>query len=112
MPENVDLTKGESFLMDRLPKKSQATYIGYDEESDEVELRLYNRKQKNEFLKFCEEHPDLCRQTDDDGFGGLWFLTTKDCIVIKPRVPESEKTKQRRRENLKNNLNKLQPDSV
>lgn len=47
MPENVDLTKGERFLMDRLPKKSQATYIGYDEESDEVELRLYNRKQKN-----------------------------------------------------------------
>ena len=92
--------------MNKLPKKSQASYIGYDEESNVVELRLYNRKQKNEFLKFCERHPDLCRQTDDDGFGGLWFVSTKDCIVIKPKVPESEETKQRRRENLKNNLNK------
>ena len=98
--------------MDKLPKKSQASYIGYDEESDEVELRLYNRKQKNEFLKFCEEYTDLCRQTDNDGFGGVWFVTSKECISIKPKIPQSEELKQRRRENLKKNINKQQPDSV
>lgn len=94
--------------MDTLPKKSQASYIGYDEASDEVELRLYNRKQKNEFLKFCKEHPDLCRQTDDDGFGGLWFIINKANLVIKPKANASEETTKRRQENLKNNLSKVE----
>ena len=41
-----------------------------------------------------KEYPELCRQTDDDGQGGLWFEIAKERISIRLTAPYSQERRE------------------
>ena len=78
-----------------LTKKQKVTEVFYNAKGSTAEIYTHNSKLKKRLRAFAEEYPELCRQTDDDGQGGLWFEIAKERISIRLTAPYS----QERREN-------------
>ena len=70
-----------------LTKKQKTTSIFFDEHSSTVEILTHNTDLKKRLKKYASEHPDLCRQTDDDGQGGLEFEIEKGRFSVR-RSPD------------------------
>ncbi len=63
-----------------------------------VRVFTYNTDLKNRLTKFAAAYPELCRQTDDDDFGGLTFMVDKKRFSIRLTAPYTEERKQAARE--------------
>ena len=59
-----------------------------------AEIYAVNAKLKKRLRAFAEEYPELCRQTDDDGQGGLWFEIAKERISIRLTAPYSQERRE------------------
>jgi len=77
-----------------LTKKQKTTSIFFDEHSSTVEILTHNSDLKKRLKKYASEHPDLCRQTDDDGQGGLEFEIEKGRFSVRLTAPYSEARRQ------------------
>ena len=77
-----------------LTKKQKTTSIFFDEHSSTVEILTHNTDLKKRLTKYAAEFPDLCRQTDDDGQGGLEFEIEKGRCSIRLTAPYSEARRQ------------------
>lgn len=77
-----------------LNKKQKTTSIFFDEHSSTVEILTHNTDLKKRLTKYAAEYPDLCRQTDDDGQGGLGFEIEKGRFSIRLTAPYSEERRQ------------------
>ena len=84
-----------------LTKKQKTTSIFFDEHSSTVEILTHNTDLKKRLKKYASEHPDLCRQTDDDGQGGLEFEIEKGRFSIRLTAPYSEARRQQASQNAK-----------
>jgi len=73
-----------------LTKKQKTTSIFFDEHSSTVEILTHNTDLKKRLKKYASEYPDLCRQTDDDGQGGLEFEIEKGRFSVRLTAPYSE----------------------
>ena len=85
-------------------KTHKTTEIYFDEADEWTTVRTYNTSLKNRLLAFSTEHPELCEQTDDDGFGGLSFRIQKRCFTYRLVAPYSEERKAKARAKM-NELN-------
>ena len=77
--------------------------VFFDEYGSTVEIRTHNTDLKKPLTKYAAEHPDLCRQTDDDGLGGLEFEIEKDRFRIRLTAPYSEERRQQASNSAKEN---------
>ena len=49
---------------------------------------------KKRLLSYAAKYPELCKQTDDDGQGGLWFEIAKERISIRLTAPYSQERRE------------------
>lgn len=73
-----------------LTKKQKVTELFYNAKDPTAEIYTHDAKLKKRLRAFAEEYPELCRQTDDDGQGGLWFEIAKERISIRLTAPYSQ----------------------
>ena len=73
-----------------LTKRQKTTCIYFDEASKTVEIQTHNTALKKRLAQYTAEHPDLCRQTDDDEQGGLTFEIEKGRLSFRLTAPYSE----------------------
>lgn len=86
-----------------LAKRQKTTCIYFDEASKTVEIQTHNTALKNRLTKYATEHPDLCRQTDNDEQGGLTFEIDRRRFGIRLTAPYSEERRQAASELAKKN---------
>ncbi len=84
-----------------LTKKQKTTSIFFGEHSSTVEIFTHNTDLKKRLTKYASEYPDLCRQTDDDGQGGLEFEIAKGRFSVRLTAPYSEERRQQASRNAK-----------
>lgn len=60
-----------------LTKRQKTTGIFFDEQSSIIEVQTHNTDLKKRLGAYAQQYPGLCRQTDDDGQGGLTFEIEK-----------------------------------
>ncbi len=77
-----------------LKKVQKETIITFNEQNPWVQVFTYNTDLKNRLTKFSAEYPELCRQTDDDNFGGLTFLVDKRRFGFRLTAPYNDERKQ------------------
>ena len=73
-----------------LTKRQKTTCIYFDEAGKTVEIQTHNTALKNRLVKYVAEHPDLCRQTDDDERGGLTFEIDRKRFAVRLAAPYSD----------------------
>ena len=76
-----------------LTKKQKVTEVFYNAKDPTAEIYTHDTKLKKRLLSYAAKYPELCRQTDDDGQGGLWFEIDRRRISIRLTAPYSEKCK-------------------
>ena len=81
-------------MITRLIKKQKTTSIFFDEHSSTVEILTHNTGLKKCLTKYATEHPNLCRQIDDDGQGGLEFEIEKGRVSVRLTAPYSKARRQ------------------
>ena len=60
-----------------LTKRQKTTGIFFDEQSSIIEVQTHNTDLKKRLGAYAQQYPALCRQTDDDGQGGMTFEIEK-----------------------------------
>ena len=65
-----------------LTKKQKVTEVFYNAKDPTAEIYTHDTKLKKRLMAYAAKYPELCRQTDDDGQGGLWFEIDKRRISI------------------------------
>ena len=83
-----------------IKKTHKTTEIYFDEAGEWTMVGTYNTSLKNRLLAFSQEYPELCGQTDDDGYGGLSFRIQKRCFTYRLVAPYSEDRKAKAREKM------------
>lgn len=83
-----------------IKKTHKTTEIYFDEAGEWTTVSTYNTSLKNRLLAFSEEYPELCEQTDDDGYGCLSFRILKKCFTYRLVAPYSEERKTKAREKM------------
>lgn len=73
-----------------LSKAQKTTSIYFDEKSQWIEVDTHNTALKKKLLKYADEYPDECQQTDDDEQGGLSFRIRKGRLSFRLTAPYSE----------------------
>ncbi len=73
-----------------LTKKQKVTELYYNAKDLTAEIYTHDTNLKKRLRKYADQHPDLCRLTDDDGNGGLRFEIDKHRISIRLTAPYSE----------------------
>ena len=71
----------------RLTKRQKTTGIFFDEQSSIIEVQTHNTDLKKRLGAYAQRYPDLCRQTDDDGQGGLTFEIEKGRLSFRLTAP-------------------------
>ena len=77
-----------------LSKKQKVTELFYNAKDPIAEIYTHDSKLKKRLRAFAEDYPELCRQTDDDGQGGLWFEVAKERISIRLTAPYSQERRE------------------
>ena len=90
-----------------LTKRQKATCIYFDESSKTVEIQTHNTALKKWLTQYAAEHPDLCRQTDDDEQGGLTFEIDRRRFAVRLTAPYSDERRHAASELAKGNTNRL-----
>ena len=78
-------------------KADKETVISFTEADREVEICTYNTDLKNRLSDYASRYPDLCQQTDDDGFGGLRFSIDRKRFGFRLTEPYSVERKEKAR---------------
>ena len=76
-----------------IKKTHKTTEIYFDEAGEWTTVSTYNTSLKNRLLAFSKEYPELCEQTDDDGYGSLSFRIQKKHFTYRISAPYSEERK-------------------
>ena len=98
---------GGIFIKTGLTKKQKVTELFYNAKDPMAEIYTHDTALKKRLLAYAAKYPELCKQTDDDGQGGLWFEIDKSRISIRLTAPYSDSRKQKlAREAKKENLRK------
>ena len=89
-----------------LTKKQKVTELYYNAKDPMAEIHTHDTALKKRLLAYATKYPELGKQTDDDGQGGLWFEIDKSRVSIRLTAPYSESRKEKlareaRRENLR-----------
>ena len=77
-----------------LTKREKTTVIYFDEYCSMIEVHTHNTDLKKRLTAFAKEHPQCCRQIDDDEQGGLTFEIEKGRFSFRLTAPYSEGRKQ------------------
>ena len=72
-----------------LTKKGKVTEIFFNESDSIAEIYTHNTALKKRLLAYAKKYPQLCRQTDDNGHGGLRFEIDKRRMSIHLTAPPS-----------------------
>ena len=81
-----------------LTKKQKVTELFYNAKAPTAEIYTHDTKLKKRLLAYAAKHPELCKQTDDEGQGGFWFEIDKRRLSIRLTAPYSEERRQAARE--------------
>ena len=73
-----------------LTKRQKTTGIFFDEQSSIIEVQTHNTDLKKRLGAYAQQYPGLCRQTDDDGQGGMTFEIEKGRLSFRLTAPYSE----------------------
>ena len=73
-----------------LTKKQKVTELYFNENDATTEICTHNTELKKRLLAYAAKFPELCKQTDDDGQGGLRFEIVKERISIRLTAPYSQ----------------------
>ena len=73
-----------------LTKRQKVTGIFFDEQSDIIEIQTHNTGLKKRLSAYSRRYPELCRQTDDNGQGGLTFEIEKGRFSFRLTAPYSD----------------------
>ena len=73
-----------------LTKKQKTTDIYYNAKDPLAEVYTHDTNLKKRLRKYSAKYPELCKQTDDDGLGGLRFEIDKSRISIRLTAPYSD----------------------
>ena len=76
-----------------LTKKQKTTDVYYNAKDPLAEVYTHDTNRKKRLRKYAAKYPELCKQTDDDGQGGLRFEIDKRRISIRLTAPYSEERK-------------------
>ena len=76
-----------------LTKKEKTTAICINEYGSMIEVQTHNTDLKKRLTAFAKEHPQCCRQIDDDEQGGLTFEIGKGRLSFRLTAPYSEERK-------------------
>ena len=71
-------------------KKQKVTEVYYNEKDPVAEVHTHDTNLKKRMRKFAEKYPERCRQTDDDGQGGLRCEIDRSRIGIRLAAPYSD----------------------
>jgi hypothetical protein len=82
--------KSGGFMRTGLTKRQKTTGIFFDEQSSIIEVQTHNTDLKKRLGAYAQQYPDLCRQIDDDGQGGLTFEIEKGRLSFRLTAPYSE----------------------
>ncbi|MDO4355745.1 MAG: hypothetical protein Q4E13_04435 [Clostridia bacterium] len=94
-----------------LTKKQKVTELFYNAKDPIAEIHTHNVKLKKRLLAFAEEYPELCKQTDDDDQGGLWFEVAKERLSIRLTAPYSQERRKAAGELAKRHTKNLRRNS-
>ena len=86
-----------------LTKREKTTTIYFDEFGDLIEVQTHNTDLKKRLTAFAKEHPQCCRQIDDNEQGGLTFEIEKGRLSFRLTAPYSEERKRTERDWAKKN---------
>ena len=78
-----------------LTKKQKVTEVFYNAKDPTAEIYTHDTKLKKRLLAYAAKYPELCKQTDDDGQGGLWFEIDKRRTSIRLTAPYSEERRKK-----------------
>ena len=74
-----------------LHKRDKTTEINFDEQSPVTQIRTHNTDLKNRLTAYAEQHPDLCKLTDqDEETGYKSFEIDKRRFSFRLTAPYSE----------------------
>ena len=73
-----------------LTKKQKTTDIYYNAKDPHAEVYTHDTNLKKRLRKYVAKYPELCKQTDDDGQGGLRFEIDKSRISIRLTAPYTD----------------------
>ena len=73
-----------------LTKKQKTTDLYYNEKDPLAEVYTHDTNLKKRLRKYAAKYPELCKQTDDDGQGGLRFEIAKERISVRLTAPYSQ----------------------
>ena len=77
-----------------LTKREKTTTIYFDKCGNMIEVHTHNTDLKKRLTAFAKEHPQCCRQIDDNEQGGLTFEIEKGRLSFRLTAPYSEERKQ------------------
>ena len=72
-----------------MKKALKYTEIYFTEADSMIDVFTYNADLKRRLSRYAEQHPDLCRMTDDDGLGGQRFEIQKGRLSFRLTEPYS-----------------------
>ena len=73
-----------------LTKKQKTTDVYYNAKDPLAEVYTHDTNLKTRLWKYAAKYPELCKQTDDDGQGGLRFEIDKSRISIRLTAPYTD----------------------
>ena len=73
-----------------MKKVLKYTEIYFTEADPMIDVFTYNADLKRRLSQYAEQHPDLCRMTDDDGLGGQRFEIQKGRFCFRLTEPYSK----------------------
>ena len=73
-----------------LTKREKTTAIFFDEYGSMIEVQTHNTDLKKRLTAFAKDHPQCCRQIDDNEQGGLTFEIEKGRLSFRLTAPYSE----------------------
>ena len=77
-----------------LTKKQKVTELYYNAKDPTAEIYTHDTNLKKRLRNYADQHPDLCRLTDDNGHGGLRFEIDKHRLSLRLTAPYSESRRQ------------------
>lgn len=86
--------KNRRLYANRTYQEEKTTAIYFDEYCSMIEAQTHNTDLKKRLTAFAKEHPQCCRQIDDDEQGGLTFEIEKGRLSFRLTAPYSEERKQ------------------
>ena len=76
---------GGNFMKTGPTKKQKVTELFYNAKDPMAEIHTHDTALKKRLLAYATKYPELCKQTDDDGQGGLWFEIDKSRVSMADR---------------------------